>query len=72
MLRGVELDIGASELCHLLSVPSTDAWVFDSKTWPQVDDFDPAATIRRLIGSTAHRVGRLRANNLTYEAHLLH
>ena len=58
-LQGVEFDIGASELCHLLSIPSTEARVFESKTWSQVDGFDLATTVRCLTSSTAHRVGRL-------------
>ena len=72
MLCGVEFDIGASELCLLLSIPSTGVLVFESKTWPQVDGFDPVAPIRRLTGSIAYGVGRLQADNLTYEVRLLH
>ena len=71
-LRGVEFDIGMSKLCHLLSIPRTSAWVFESKTWPQVYDFDPTTAISHLISPTAHRVGRLQASSLTHEAHLLH
>ena len=71
-LRGVEFDIGASELCHLLSIPNTGARVFESKTWPQVDGFDPGVVVCRLTGSIAHRVGLLQANNLTHEVRLLH
>ena len=57
MLRGVEFDIDAFDLCHLLFVPSTDVQVFESKTWTQVDDFDPAAVVRHLTRSTAYGVG---------------
>ena len=71
-LQGVEFDIGTSELCHLLSIPNISARVFESKTWPQVDGFDPTTAVCRLTGSTAHRVGRLQASSLTHEAHLLH
>ena len=72
VLRGVEFDIGASKLCHLLSIPSIDVRVFESKTWPQVDGFDPATTICRFTGSTTYGVSRLQANSLTHEACLLH
>ena len=71
-LRGVEFDISAPELCHLLSIRNTGAQVFESKTWPQVDDFDPAAAVCRLTGSIAHRVGQLQDSSLTHDVRLLH
>ena len=39
MMPGVEFNINASKLCHLLSIPSTSLRVFDSKTWPQINGF---------------------------------
>ena len=71
-LQGVEFDIGMSELCHLLSIPSTSARVFESKTWPQVYGFNPTTAVYHLTSSTAHRVGQLQASSLTHEARLLH
>ena len=68
----MEFDIDASELCYLLSIPSTGVRVLKSKTWPQVEGFDPVVAVRHLIGSTAYAVGQLQANNLTLEACLLH
>ena len=56
MLRGVEFNIGASELCRLLSNPSTGVRAFESKTWPQVDGFDPTATICHLTKSDAYGI----------------
>ena len=69
---GVEFDIGESELSHLLFIPRTGARVFESKTWPQVDGFDPAVAVCHLSSSTAHRVGQLQASSLRHEACLLH
>ena len=72
MLQELEFDISASKLCHLLFVPSTGIRVFKSKTWPQIDGFDPVIVVRRFTGSTTYRVSRLQANYLTNEARLLH
>ena len=72
MLRGVEFDIGASELCHLLSVPSTAYGSSSQRLDLKFDGFDPATAIRRLTGSTTYGVSQLQASYLTHKAHLLH
>ena len=59
MLQGIEFDLGAYDLFHLLSVPSTGVRVFETKTRPQIDGFDLVAVVQRLIDSDAYGVARL-------------
>ena len=69
-LGDVEIELDPSSMCRILGVHDEGAEVFDSNSWPIVENFNPQECIRRLCKSNA-LILKPKSIDLTLEARLI-
>ena len=66
----MEIKLDPSTMCRILGVPDEGAEVFDSNSWPIVENFNPQECLRRLCKSNA-LILKPKSIDLTLEARLI-